>query len=245
MADFDTAPAATEQHAIELQRIRDAYDRRAAAGLDARYSYGDPGNLFIVQSRERVFLRQLARAGLLPLAGRDILEVGCGTGFWLRQFIQWGASPERLTGIELLPDRAELARERCPASTRIIDGDAANAMLPSAAFDIVFQSTVFTSILDGSARQALAAEMRRLVKPGGTILSYDFRYDNPRNPDVSRLTVTDLRRLFVDCRITTQPLTLAPFVARRVARVSRLACEALNTIPFLRTHVLAIIQPHP
>ena len=53
-------------------------------------------------------------------------------------------------------------------------------------FDFVFQSTVFTSILDSEVRKEVAGEMLRVLKPGGVILWYDFHVNNPRNPDVLR-----------------------------------------------------------
>lgn len=192
-----------------------------------------------------MFVRELVRAGLWPLSGRDILEVGCGSGYWLRQFAQWGASPERMTGIELLPHRAAEARQRCASGTTILEGDAARDRLPAASFDIVFQSTVLTSILERESRDALARQMRRLVRPGGAIVSYDFRYDNPRNPDVARLTVEDLRTLFPGAAMRVRSLTLAPFVARRIAPVSWLACHLLDAVPLFHTHVLAIIRSCP
>jgi hypothetical protein len=48
----------------------------------------------------------------------------------------------------LLEDRCANARQRLPSSTKIISGDGAQADFPGGAFDIVFQSTVFSSILD-------------------------------------------------------------------------------------------------
>ena len=39
-----------------------------------------------------------------------ILDVGCGTGGFLRQLIDWGADPARLTGVEIQQDRLDAAR---------------------------------------------------------------------------------------------------------------------------------------
>jgi hypothetical protein len=77
-----------------------------------------------------------------------------------------------------------VARRRLPGAIRILVGDAAEINLDQGPFDVVYQSTVFTSILDDDFQQKLADRMWALVKPGGGVLWYDFIYSNPRNPDV-------------------------------------------------------------
>ena len=42
--------------------------------------------------------------GLSRLAGQNILEMGCYTGYWLGEFVKWGARPENLTGIDLFAE---------------------------------------------------------------------------------------------------------------------------------------------
>src|SRR5947208_4432747 len=98
----------------EADRARDAYARRAELGLDARYDYWQPANLFIYQSRERALLSALRDAGLLPLAGRWVLDVGCGDGAVLRDLLRYGAKAEDLSGLDLLPERVERARALTP-----------------------------------------------------------------------------------------------------------------------------------
>ncbi|HEY7268713.1 MAG TPA: SAM-dependent methyltransferase, partial [Dehalococcoidia bacterium] len=84
----------------EAERVRAAYDRRARLGLDARYDYWRPANFFIYQTRERDLIRLLDAERLLPLTGKRVLDVGCGDGGVLRDFIRLGASPRDLTGVD-------------------------------------------------------------------------------------------------------------------------------------------------
>ena len=56
----------------------------------------------MVQQRERRLLALLRRYDCENLESKKILEVGCGTGQWLRDFVKWGARPENVTGIDLL-----------------------------------------------------------------------------------------------------------------------------------------------
>jgi SAM-dependent methyltransferase len=85
----------------EVARIRDVYSHRAAA--DPRYAWSNPAHRYTLLHLERDLLDALHRHGGAALASLRILEVGCGSGYWLRQLVQWGASPERIVGIDLLP----------------------------------------------------------------------------------------------------------------------------------------------
>ena len=96
-----------------------------------------------------------------------VLEVGCGSGANLLELIELGADPTRLVGNELLANRLTAASARLPASVRLLAGDASQLDLPAASFDIVYQSTVFSSILDNGLQASLAQRMWDLVKPGG------------------------------------------------------------------------------
>jgi len=77
-------------------RIRPAHAKRHDD--DGRYSCFNRGQLFMIQERERQFLRLLARHKFEPLAAKEILEIDCGTGYWLHEFTKWGAQPHNYCG---------------------------------------------------------------------------------------------------------------------------------------------------
>jgi hypothetical protein len=156
--------------------------------------------------------------------------------------LRLGFQPENLVGNELLPQRAELARSVVPAALPIIQGDAAELEFPVGAFDIVYQSVVFTSILDRAFQLRLARRMWRWVAPGGGVLWYDFLYDNPRNPDVAGIPVRRIRGLFPAGELRSWKITLAPPIARAVTRIHPMLYPLLNSIPLLRTHILCWIR---
>ena len=226
----------------EVDLIRERYARRAVNGIASRYDFAHPAVHLAVQERERALLRWIAACGIAPLASRRLLEVGCGGGRNLLDFLRLGFRPENLTGNELLPERAAQARRLLPVGLRIIPGDAAELDLPAESFDIVSQSVVFTSILDPAFQQALARRMWAWTAPGGGILWYDFVYDNPRNPDVRGIPVPRIRELFPAGRLLSWPVTLAPPVARAVTRVHPALYTLFDFAPWLRTHVLCWIQ---
>jgi ubiquinone/menaquinone biosynthesis C-methylase UbiE len=203
------------------------------------------GHLFLMQERERRLLTLLKRHALAPLHTKKILEVGCGTGYWLRAFIQWGARPEHITGIDLLVDRVAEARALCPEAVSIVYGNAAALAFPDATFDLIVQSTVFTSVLDTSMQQQMASEMLRVMKEDGCILWYDYHVNNPWNPDVRGVKRREIARLFPGCRMTLQRLTLVPPLVRLLAPYSWLACSMLGKIPWLCTHYMGLIAKAP
>ena len=224
----------------EETRIRLAYARRG--DLARLYSPFNPGALFMAQALERRVLALLKKHGCDDLAGKKILEVGCGTGHWLRQLVQWGANPENLFGVELLPGRVQEAKRLCGASVTILQGSGASLQFRDREFDLVLQSTVFSSILDQTTSRLVASEMLRVLKPTGFVLWYDFFVKNPRNPDVRGITKRDIRDLFPGCDVELERVTLAPPLSRTLARYSWTLCELLCRLPILCTHYLGIIQ---
>src|SRR5262245_35067732 len=151
---------------VEEIRVQRVYAERRKHDL---YSWFHSGHLFMMQERERQVVCWLRTLGLDCLAATKILEVGCGSGYWLNEFIKWGARPENVFGVDLLADRLGKARRDCPAGVRLECGNAAQLNFASLSFDLVLQSTMFTSILDPNLRHAIAREMIRVAKRGGVI----------------------------------------------------------------------------
>ena len=132
----------------ERQRIQQVYAARAErlAGRDID-SLGNPAHLFAIQSRQRAIVRRLQQEGLWPLAGRDVLEVGCGSGGVLLELLSYGAEAGRLHGTDLLAERAAVARRHVPQAA-VTCADGGLLPYPTATFDLLLQFTVFSSILD-------------------------------------------------------------------------------------------------
>jgi ubiquinone/menaquinone biosynthesis C-methylase UbiE len=230
---------AADDSTNELTRIHAAYARRTNP---SRYSLFDPANLLAAQECEKEILSALTREGCCPLDNLKILEIGCGTGYWLCEFIRWGARPENVTGIDLLSERIAEATMLCPPQVTLRCQNAAQLNYSKETFDLVFQSTVFTSILSEHMKMQIAREMLRVLRPDGTIVWYDFTANNPRNPDVRGIPRREIVKLFPGCRFEFRKLTLAPPIGRRLARASTLLYRALSAIKIFDTHCLATIH---
>jgi ubiquinone/menaquinone biosynthesis C-methylase UbiE len=222
--------------AAEAARVEQAYARRRR-----NYAYDSEGHEFGHQERERKMLALLRQYGCMPLTEKTILEVGCGSGDWILQFIRWGARPEQLTGIELRADALAKATAILPAAVRLDRGNAAALPYVSGSFDIVLQSTMFTSVLDREIRQQIASEMLRVLKPNGRILWYDFLVNNPTNPDVRGVCKREIFSLFSGCTFDLRRMTLLPPVLRWIAPRSFFLTYMLSHVRPFCTHYLGVI----
>jgi len=217
----------------EADAVRERYARRSSAL--------DPALPLFLAERERALRRWIRDNGIDPATAR-VVEVGCGIGGNLGTLIRLGFRPANLTGIELQEQRLAEAKRRLPADVQLLEGDALDIALTPDAFDVVLLFTVFTSLLDAGYRARLAAHVWRAVKPGGGVLWYDFRFDNPRNPDVAGVPVRKVRELFPEGVLDCRRLTLAPPLARAVVRIHPSLYRVLNAIPLLRTHAFCWIR---
>ncbi len=224
----------------ELEAIRRRYERRAALPAD-RYSRFNRDVLAGAHERQRVLISILSARGIRSLAGLDLIEIGCGAGGNILELLELSAEPERIVGNDLLPDRLERARRLLPGAVRLFPGDASALQFGEASFDIVYQSTVFSSILDDALQRRLAAAMWRWTRPGGGVLWYDFTVNNPWNPDVGGVPLRRIRELFPGGHLLARRVTLAPPIARLVVRLHPSLYSVLNRITWLRTHALCWI----
>ena len=224
----------------EPRAVAERYARRVSGD---RYSLLRPDVWQTVQERQRALLALFGRRGWshADLAALRLLEVGCGAGGNLLELLRAGIRPEHLSGVDLLPDRIEAARAVLPPAVALHEGDALALDLPPASLDIVFVSTVFSSLLDDAFQQRLADALWCWVRPRGAVLWYDFVFDNPRNRDVRGVPLARVRALFPQGQVTASRVTLAPPIARAVTRLHPSLYTVFNTLPLLRTHVLCWI----
>jgi SAM-dependent methyltransferase len=107
--------------------------------------------------------------GLMPeVAGRDVIELGCGTAYWAAWLKRAGA--RRVVGVDVTPAQLETAR-RMDAEFRLgielVEANAEEVPLPDASFDLVF-SEYGASIWCDTA--LWIAEAARLSRPGGELM---------------------------------------------------------------------------
>jgi len=225
----------------DTARIAAEYQRRAREIPAGQYSMARPAILLMHQQTIRACIRLLARARMFPMEGLRIADIGCGYGGWLLEFVQWRADASHLAGIDLMPERADFARHRLPGAD-IRCGNAARLPWADQSFDVVTQFLVFANMFDPALKRAVAGEMLRVLKPGGCVLWFDLRVDNPKNKEVRGVRAAEIRALFPNCKIELESALLAPPLSRMFAARAWPLAEALHAIPFLRTHYAGLIR---
>jgi SAM-dependent methyltransferase len=221
----------------ETQNIFERYERRKKDSI-LKKNNNFYFNHFAQSERELKYI-EIVKSKFDSPDKIKILEIGAGTGVNLFLFKKLGCKWENIFANELLPERFELLKETFP-NINAYQGDACELDENlNNSFDIVFQSTVFTSILDSNFKKRLASKMWHLLKPGGIILWYDFLFDNPQNRDVKGIKKSEIAKLFQESKgITFYKKTLAPPIGRKVNKLYPL----FNIFPFLRTHIIAVIE---
>jgi len=139
-------------------------------------------NRFHARSQVRAIERMLAG---IELRGRRCLDVGCGSGRWTRWLAERGA---RASGVDPTAAMLEVARRAWPEGD-LRQMSATRLEFEDGFFDLVTSVTVVQH-LEPEEQAAAAAEMARVLRPGGDLLVLDLidardpgRIVFPRTPE--------------------------------------------------------------
>ena len=108
------------------------------------------------------------RLDRLPVTG-PVLDLGCGRGLWMERLARRGLAP---VGIERELDRATRAARYGP----VVSGDAAELPFRDGAAGLVWCTHVLHHLADPVR---VLAEVRRVLRPGGTLILAETVEDNP------------------------------------------------------------------
>jgi SAM-dependent methyltransferase len=108
------------------------------------------------------------RVHILPdVRGLDVLDLGCGTGYWCAWFARLGASP---TGLDLSEAQLDTAREmqrEFGVDFPIVHASAEKPPLPDDSFDLVFSEYGAAIWCDP---YVWIPQAHRLLRPGGRLI---------------------------------------------------------------------------
>jgi cytosine/adenosine deaminase-related metal-dependent hydrolase/ubiquinone/menaquinone biosynthesis C-methylase UbiE len=110
---------------------------------------------------------------LLPeVAGREVLDLGCGTGRWLARLAQ--KAPSNLQGIDISTEMLERASQKLGNRARLYQGDCSTAPFPAESADIVIASFVVSHLIDP---KHLAEQIGKVLRADGTAFVSDLHPD--------------------------------------------------------------------
>ena len=235
-----------DHHSLEHEslRILKTYGQRDARGKAALYAWDQKDFPYIRYRQTAEWAAAFKKIGLVDLAGLEILDVGCGSGWWLRMLSEWGGTTSHLHGVDLLEDRIDKAKALSPPEMDFRVSNSWPLPYSDGSMDICAASTVFSSILASSARLALAQEMGRVLRIGGWIMVFDYAVSDPRNPDTIGIGRSEIQRLFSELEFAhTKRLILAPPLLRRLPRYLLWLANGIEIcMPFLCTHRLYLLR---
>jgi len=228
----------------DIQRLRAEYEKRSKRFSESdRYSLFNRVNLFAVQQRQQDVLSILHRFSFNPLGEYSVLDLGCGFGNVISEYMTFGAKSYNIIGIDILLKRLFQAKQQYPHLS-LACADGRYLPVEDGKFDLVLQYTVFSSILDQGIKQQLAQEMLRgLNLDRGMILWYDF-WLNPTNPHTRGIRPNEIRTLFPKCSFHFHRVTLAPPIARWLVPISWMAAEFFEKLRIFNSHYLVAIRPN-
>lgn len=151
---------------------KEAFVRGVFTAIARRY---DMLNSILSFNRDKYWRRfAVARTGLQP--GDRALDVCCGTGMLTLELARTVGPGGAVTGIDFCPEmlaraRENIARAACGGAITLVEGNALNLPFDDDAFDCVTVGFALRNVAD--IPRALA-EMRRVVRPGGRVVSLEL-----------------------------------------------------------------------
>jgi phosphoethanolamine N-methyltransferase len=108
----------------------------------------------------------------VALKGKDVLDLGCGTG-GITRFLAETYAPASIVGVDVDAGLIERAKKRAGAAAGLGFRTVTPGPLPfaEAAFDVVFSKDAMVHIAD---KEALFAELFRVLRPGGAVAAGDW-----------------------------------------------------------------------
>ncbi len=237
-------PGAMSQYQAEEQRIKDFYSKRDISEKSFIYSWKDPSALYIEYRKKYYWIKAFRYASINNFSAMEVLDVGCGTGTWLRMLMEWGVPAHKLHGVDLLEDRISMARSISPPETGLRVSNSWPLPYSDDSMDLCSASTVFSSVLNEDARRTLGKEMERVVKPRGWIMVFDYAFSSPGNKNTSGINKNEICRIFSGLKyIRSYWFIFPPPILRIIPQNLLWVAHALECfLPFFCTHRLYLLR---
>lgn len=203
----------------------------AAKGRAHNDLLDNPGVLLQTLAAEAAVLRVLSHIGFSPEVAR-VLDVGGSSGGSLMPFLFVRSPCANLVCADISETAIELGRKRFPG-VEFHHADARH--LPfEPSFDLVYSSSIFFQNTDDEVARSIGREMRRVVKPGGYIVTRDWCRQRPGDRTTKAVTRRRIEALIGLPVVYSVPGALVPPVGRAISRFAPALYFPLRALfPFL------------
>ncbi len=227
----------TKKHAITV--MKDLPPFFWMKGYFFSRTKGPQGETILNQNLHEVLTREYFLAALGEIQGRRFLDIGCAVGDYMAVIAEMGGivSGVDVDADEIARGKANLAKAGLQADFHV--GDARALPFDDAQFDVIYSADVFEH-LTYDTKQAVVAELYRVLKPGGRVviktpnLDYlrvsinlrrlkrllrlqspfiyiDHTRNNPDNEHIGLTTYRELDRIFGEHLFLESQVTAVPF----------------------------------
>jgi len=158
------------QEPYDPKSFWDEKARRAGKDFESAVCLDDPIANKIIDRIQKRFLRMAFRQirQRMDLAGRKVLDYGCGTGRWVEFFRSYGMD---YTGVDLSTEMVRIASERFP-DVEISAVGSAGIQFPSQTFDVVCSiAVIHHNPYDDQS--SILRQLSRIIKPEGFLVLFE------------------------------------------------------------------------
>lgn len=204
-----TVPNRGEIEEIELQKQMQKEKERLN-------NYVQKSDFYVVcknQVSEIKMFEKLSQYGYHDLHQKDVLDIGCGDGHWLRKFMEWGAKPERLIGIEIHEQLLEHAKKHSKPPLQFLKAYPEQLPFEDYKFNIVLLFGFMMHILNDTLRRKTGQEVLRVLSNDGIIITSNLLAGVEQQLDpflaytTKGLSLEDLQDIFPDCQVAFEQLS--------------------------------------
>jgi ubiquinone/menaquinone biosynthesis C-methylase UbiE len=153
-----------------MQRVSLTQDKQKEKKFFDAHAVEATYDVFTPQSNERL-IDAIVRLGAFGQGSR-LADLGCGSGVFTNLLQQRGF---RVVGLDISPKMTEIGRRSFP-NVEFLEGDVESLPFPSASFDGVLLSGIIHHLPDP---KRCAAEIFRVLRPGGRFVAFDPNRMNP------------------------------------------------------------------
>ena len=168
------------------ERLSGDYSFRGVGDITLGVNY----NNYIYKLRTYV-INRLIRKSRIDIAGKRMIDIGPGTGFYVEQFKQHGCTD--LCGIDITQKVVSELGNRYPAF-RFYQADIGSADFtpPESGFDIASSFDVLYHIVEDRKFENAIKNISAMIKPGGIFLYSDYFLPPGKRYEITHMVCRDM-----------------------------------------------------